>query len=197
MEQIRQSHDRTVNTILAISKKHWATYIIPLFALILGLLFVISKSYIFGIVLTFFGIIKILSNKSTSWTLTNEDLVIKSGFMPWRKTYFEIPKEDIYEAFYSRSMFGSMFGFGNLAIRRTEGTTSTFSCSGMTDPKEIMGSINSLVREIKKNPKTNTVNFTNTISLADEIQKLVELKNQGILNDDEFNVQKQRLINHR
>jgi hypothetical protein len=196
MEQIRQSHDRTVDTILATSKKHWATYIVPLFALILGLLFLIFKSYLFGIVLATFGIIKILSNKSTSWTLTNEDLVIKSGFMPWRKTSFEIPKEDIYEAFYSKSMFGSIFGFGNLAIRRTEGTTSSFSCSGMTEAKEIMGSINSLVREIKKNPKTNTINFTNNISLADEIQKLVELKNQGILNEDEFNMQKQRLINH-
>lgn len=89
-----------------------------------------------------------------------------------------------------------MFGFGNLTIRRTEGTTSTFSCYGMTDPKEIMGSVNSLVRKLKKNQKTNTVNFTNNISLADEIQKLVDLKNQGILNDDEFNAQKQMLINN-
>ncbi|MBS1572680.1 MAG: PH domain-containing protein, partial [Bacteroidetes bacterium] len=156
-----------------------------------------TKSYFLGPVLLIFGIIRIFSNKSTSWTLTNEDLVIKSGFIPWRKTYFEIPKEDIFEAFYNKSMFGSMFGFGNISIRRTEGTTSIFSCTGMTEPQEITGSINSLVREIKKSPKTQTMHFTNNISLADEIQKLVELKNQGVLNDDEFNSQKQRLINHR
>jgi hypothetical protein len=34
------------------------------------------------------------------------------------------------------------------------------------------------------------------VSLAAEIQKRVELKNQGILNDDEFSIQKQRLINY-
>ncbi len=196
MEQIRHSHDRTVDTILAISKKHWATYILPTVAVLFGLFFLLGKYNIIGIGLIFFGVTKILTNKSTSWTLTNEDLVIKSGFTPWRKLYFEIPKEDIYEALYHRTIFGSIFGFGDLSVRRTDGSTSTFSCSGMTDPKEITGSVNALVRETKKSSKNNTVNFTNNISLADEIQKLAELKNQGILNDEEFNVQKQRLINH-
>lgn len=197
MEQIGHSHDRNIDTILAISKKHWSTYIIPILAVLWGLSFLSSFFFPIGIILMFFGIFRILSNKSTFWTLTNEDLVIKSGFLSWKKTHFEIPKEDIFEAFYHKSMFGSLFGFGNLTVRRTEGTTSTFSTSGMTEPHVITGSINSLVRKIKKNPKTNIMNFTNNISLADEIQKLAELKNQGILDDTEFNIQKQRLINHR
>ena len=80
---------------MAISKKHWSTYIWPTFAVLLGLLFLIVKSYIFGFILIIVGITKVLSNKSTFWTLTEEDLIIKSGFLPWKKTYFEIPKEDI------------------------------------------------------------------------------------------------------
>ena len=195
MEQIRFSHDRNVDTILSVSKKHWSTYIIPFFGLLLGLLFLFGKTYFIGIGLLFFGILKILSNRSTSWLLTNEDLIIKSGFLPWKKTYFEIPKEDIFEAFYSHGLFANIFGYGRLTIRRTDGTTSAFSTGGMTNPKEIIGSINSLVREIKKNRKMNFLNVNNNHSIADEINKLVELRNQGLLNDEEFNIQKQRLIN--
>lgn len=197
MDQVRFSHDRTTGTILAISKKHWSTYIWPAFVVLLGLTFLLSKNYIFGSIILIIGVTKILSNKSTSWTLTDEDLIIRSGFLPWRKIYFEIPKEDIYEAFYSYGFFANIFGFGNLTIRRTEGTTSSFSCSGMTNPKEIVGSINSLVREIKKNPKANFLNINSNYSVADELQKLVELKNQGLLNEDEFNAQKRKLIDNR
>ena len=188
MEEIRHSHGRFVDTILAVSQKHWATYIIPVLFIVLGLFFLIAKNYFLGSVLSVYGIAKILSNRSTSWMLTNEDLVIKSGFLPWRKIYFEIPKEDIYEAFYHKSLFGTVFGFGTLTVRRTDGTTSAFSTTGMTDPQEITGAINSLVRELKKAPLNPTFNFTGNISMADEIQKLVELKNQGILSDEEFDI---------
>lgn len=148
-------------------------------------------------ILLIVGITKTLSNRSTSWTLTDEDLIIKSGFLPWNKIYLEIPKEDLYEALYSRGFFATIFGFGTLTIRRTEGTTSSFTTSGMTNPQEITGSINSLVREIKKKSRMNFINITNNQSVADEINKLLELKNQGLINEEEFAIQKQRLINHR
>ena len=194
MEQIGHSQGRKTETILAVSTKHWAIYILPGIATLLGLFLLIVKSYFFAGALLLYGITKILSNRSTVWVLTNEDLVIRSGFLPWRKTYFEIPKEDIYEAYYSKTMFGSFLGYATITVRRTEGSTSSFFATGMTDPGEIIGSINALVRDLKKRPQQNFVNVNAHPSLADELQKLVELKNQGLLTEEEFNAQKQKLI---
>ena len=104
------------------------------------------------------------------------------------------PKEDIYEAYYSKTMFGSFLGYATITVRRTEGSTSSFFATGMTNSGEITGSINALVRDLKKSPKQNFVNVNAHPSLADELQKLVELKNQGLLTEEEFNAQKQKLI---
>ncbi|MCB9201977.1 MAG: SHOCT domain-containing protein [Flavobacteriales bacterium] len=196
MEQIRHSHDRQVNTVLVISKKHWVTYVIPVILLIIGALSILSKNFIGGIIFLTLGIITVLANKSVSMVLTNEDLVFKSGFLPWNKTYYEIPLEDIYESYFEKGIFATIFGFASITIRRTEGTTSSFSSSGMTEAKELTGSINSLIRKIKKNTKQSFVNVNANISIADEIHKLVELKEKGILSAEEFDLHKQRLLNY-
>lgn len=197
MEQIRYSHDQISKTIIAISKKHWSTYIWPVVASVLGLILLIGKSYLLGIIFLPAGVMKILSNKSTSWILTDQELIIRSGFLPWRKTYLEIPKEDIYEAFYSNGFLANIFGYGSLTIRRTDGTTSAITNDGMTNPKEIIGAINSLVREIKKNLSGNQLNHNNLAIIADEIEKLIELKNQGLIDNEEFLFYKQKLINQK
>lgn len=197
MEQIGQPHDRRTEMIMAISKKHWATYIFPAIAVFIGIICLFTGHYLIMLLFFIAGITKLLSNKSTAWTLTNEDLIIKSGFLPWRKVYYVIPKEDIFEAYYRKSAIGTIFGYGTLNIRRTEGTTTSFHEKGMTNPDEITGSINSLIRELKKNPKVNFVNLNTNHSIADEIQKLVELKNQGLLSEEEFSAHKQKLIDNR
>lgn len=53
------------------------------------------------------------------------------------------------------------------------------------------------IEERRKNLKSNnrsTYN-NNKLSVADELLKLAELKNQGILSEEEFAVQKEKLLN--
>lgn len=46
----------------------------------------------------------------------------------------------------------------------------------------------------QKETSTNTSNAQGNISVADELRKLVQLKEEGILSDNEFEVQKKKLI---
>lgn len=193
MEKVHLSKDE--NKILCVSKKHWTSNILPIAFLVVGCVLLIYKIAFWGYIVIFASITKILSNRATTWTLSEEKLIIRSGFLSWKKTYFEIPREEFYEAFYSKSFWGMFLGYAQITIRRNEGITSSFSSKRMTNFKDITTSINTIASNIKKQkaqPQSFIIN--QNISVADEIQKLVHLKAQGILSEEEFNIQKERLL---
>jgi|GEM_PF-934583 len=49
--------------------------------------------------------------------------------------------------------------------------------------------------QLSKYPKAEQINQTNQISIADEIKKLAELKDSGILTETEFSEKKKQLLN--
>ena len=67
----------------------------------------------------------------------------------------------------------------------------------MTQNKEITGTINSMVRSLKsyKVQNSHSNSFQNNSNLSDELTKLGNLRNQGILSEEEFQIQKQKLLN--
>lgn len=186
------------STVICQSKKHWIVYVFPYFMIVLGLFFMLTtlKYYVIaGIAFIVISVMKILKYKSTQWTLTDTDLIIKSGFLPWRKTYLNIPVDTIFEAYYKHDLLSNIFGYGHLYIRRTEGMTSGFDESAMIKHGEITGKINTMIRELKK-PQTQQITpQTQKSSNIDELVKLTELHRQGAITDEEFERLKQRLIN--
>lgn len=186
------------STILCQSKKHWIVYIFPSFMILLGLIFMLLplKFYlILGIAFVVISIIKILDYKSTQWTLTESELIIKSGFLPWRRDYLEIPIDTIFEAYYRHNLLSNIFGYGHICVRRTEGVTSGFDESAMINHGEITGKINAMIRDLKE-PQTQQITpQTQKSSNIDELVKLTELHRQGALTDDEFERMKQKIIN--
>lgn len=185
-------------SIICESKKHWIVYLFPSFMIVLGLFFVLTtlKYYIIaGTIIIAFSILKILGYKSSKWILTEKNLIIKSGFLPWRKSYFDIPIDTIFEAFYKHGLLSNIFRYGHLYIRRTEGSTSAFDTPVMIKHKEITGKINAMVRELKNSIPNNVVSQQHKPYYADELIKLTELRRQGVLNDEEFEQMKQNLIN--
>lgn len=186
------------NSVVACeSKKHWVVFVIPFFMIIVGLFFMLTtmKYYIMaGIVIILFSVMKILDYKSSKWILTKNELIIKSGFMPWKKTYFDIPIENIFEAYYEHDLLSNIFGYGHLNIRRTDGSTSTFRTTKMKNQKKITSNINTMVRELKNQEKIMNIPQS-VVSTVDELYKLSQLKQQGVLTDEEFERMKQKLIN--
>lgn len=61
---------------------------------------------------------------------------------------------------------------------------------------EIMDLFAVIIDEINQRQQANNVTInTAQLSIADELQKLLVLKNQGVLSEDEFNEQKKSLLN--
>lgn len=188
----------TIDKVICTSKKYWIVYVFPCLMIFLGLIFVLSGLKYYTAVGTFFVavfVLKILGLKSTKWILTDNELIIKSGFLPWRKTYFDIPIDTIFEAYYRHNLLSNIFGYGYLYIRRTEGLTSGFKEPAMTKHGEIAGKINAMIRDLKKSQSQHFIPQQQVLSQADELLKLTELHRQGVLSDEEFQQMKQKLIN--
>lgn len=207
MAETKNSIKSSANHVAIIceSNKHWSSYILPVFFLVLGILFILfglvtSKTFriilISGIIITSSSIMKILFYKSVKWILTKENLIIKFGVLPWKKTHFEVPIENIYEAYYQFGFWGKILDFGHLNIRRTEGSTTNFKATKMTNHKLLTQTINIEIKKLKKlaNQEIYKINTTTDFSVSDELFKLNELYEKSVLTKEEFNQQKSKLL---
>lgn len=197
MNSIKSSATPDVNNVLCISRKHWSAYVFHSILFIIGLYLASSGGFwiFIGVVIMLAAAMKILSNFFVKWTLTEEEVIVEGGFLPWAKTYREIPFYDIFEAFYNPSFLGHIFGYGRLTIRRSEGTTTSFSSSCMNSNKEMTSGINTFIRKLKtKDSSITYVNNQVSISMSDELERLHELREKGILTADEFIQRKNRLL---
>ena len=198
--------------ILVESRKHPIAYVgpglllfffgIPLLINILisfGSLFQLSSILflLFALPLTFWAISQVILNIKYRWTLTEEMLIAESGFLPWDRQYYEIPIDNIYEALCRQQFLGTFFGFGDITIRRTDGSTSWFKAHTITRHKEMTTAINALVRAHKQAtaPRYAEPVASKTSSLAEELSQMLALKNQGVLSAEEFQQIKSNLIN--
>ena len=77
-----------------------------------------------------------------------------------------------------------------------EENSFTFDSSVISDERmnEVVNYIKSRVDQIKN--IGNSANVTNSISVADELLKLKQLLDMGVLSQEEFNAQKQKLLNN-
>lgn len=176
--------------VICVSSKHAIHHVL------LGLIILFSVIFSFlGIIIFILGIFWFLNIRSVKWILTENELIVKKGFLPWQKTYFEIPIEDIFEAYYTHGFFATIFGFGHLYVRRTDGTTSVFDEKMMKGHKEIVGHINSLIRDLKKKKsQANVYNIGPNFLVSEELYKLSSMFEKGLLTEEEFQQQKGRLL---
>lgn len=191
--------------VICLSKKHWSVYIFPSFLLFIGFLYFLSSfagirqdvfRLIFSVVICLLSLNRILDSKKTEWILTKDVLIIKSGFLPWRRSYFEIPIEDVYEAYYEFGFWAKIFGYGHLIVRRTEGDTSVFRTAKMTNCDNMTQRINAEVRDLKRQQmnRGGESNVNKSHFVADELSKLNDLLLKGVISKDEFLDQKKKIL---
>lgn len=186
-------------------KKHWTVYIVPSIFLLAALFFVylsfgIKTKWISVGMLVFASftavskIMKILNLASVSWTFNGRELQVRRGVLSWKKTLIQIPIFDIYDSSISNGFLGHYLNFGHISIRRTEGMTSQLSERHMAGALNFSGHVNHCVQEYKKGQ--NLVNSVKGESkdVVMMIQRLVDLKNTGVLSEEEFERLKKKVI---
>jgi uncharacterized membrane protein YdbT with pleckstrin-like domain len=191
--------------IIMETKPHWLTLIGPFFVmLIFSTLGIIIGSYGLLIILVFLGyfIYKIIQRNNNLWIVTNLRIIDEYGV--FSNNTKESPLDKINNISYLQSFLGKIFGYGNVQIQTAAeiGSTTYFS---VENPKELKDAITHMQEEYKlyqiKRQATEFANVmaagqqNNKTDVAAELEKLYELKQKGIITEEEFNNRKTKILN--
>jgi uncharacterized membrane protein YdbT with pleckstrin-like domain len=191
--------------IIMETKPHWLTMIGPfLLMLICSIMGIIIGSYGLLIVVVFVGyfIYKIIQRNNNLWIVTNLRVIDEYGV--FSNNTKESPLDKINNVSYLQSFLGKIFGYGNVQIQTAAeiGSTTYFS---VENPRELKDTITHMQEEyklyqIKKqaNEFANVmaaVQQNNKTNVAAELEKLHELKQKGILTEEEYNNRKTKILN--
>lgn len=198
--------------LLVVIRHHWLTLILPFVAWILltVLLFIFLKedntkiALIISFVTVLYPLYLYLEWKHDIWAVTNMRVVDESGlFTRYSK---ESPLDKINNVEYTQSLLGRMFGFGDVEIQ-TAAELGNTEYTMIHQPKLLKDTITHAQEEYKstqvKNQAQQLANAIkqsmpaptqSNISVSDEIQKLFDLMQKGAITQEEYIVQKNRLL---
>jgi len=191
--------------IIMETKPHWLTLAGPFFImLIVSILGFIAGSYGLLLVLVSAGyfIYKIIQRNNNLWIVTNLRVIDEYGV--FSNNAKESPLDKINNVSYLQSFLGRIFGYGNVQIQTAAevGSTTYFS---VENPKKLKDTITHMQEEYNQSHITKQANeLANAIlsgqrnkktDVAAELERLYELKQKGILTDEEYNNRKTKILN--
>ena len=187
------------------TKPHWLTLAGPFLLMLIGSTIGIAiGSYAILVVLVLLGyfIYKIIQRNNNLWAVTNLRVIDEYGV--FSNNTKESPLDKINNVSYLQSFLGKIFRYGNVQIQTAAeiGSTTYFS---VENPKELKDTITHMQVEFKQNQIIKQANElanaivlgqqNNRTDVAAELEKLYELKQKGILTDEEYNNRKTKILN--
>lgn len=152
----------------------------------------------------FFFLLSWMNTKRFTWTAEDARLVLRSGWLPWRRSEFGIAYDTIFESYFQFGPLDKLFGSRDITIRRTEGVTSNTVATNMKNGEEISSAINRKIKEAKAQRYAVPQMLSQMISeaprvdtaktLAEQLKDLAALKADGTITADEFDLMKRKII---
>ncbi len=219
--------------ILLRTHTNWTVLVVPTLIAIIALTFGIWLGNALGIIwsaviilpaLGYFGW-KYLEWKHNIWVITNFRVIDEFGIININTR--ESPLDKINNVSYSQSIWGRLFGFGNVEIQ-TAATTGETIYYNVDSPKTLKDTIThaqsnynnekmsyqvkSMMQQVQPpppqpapppattyvapppQPAQHSASQHNNHSIAAELEKLFELKQKGILTEEEYQRAKGRLL---
>ena len=151
---------------------------------------------------------KYLSWRVNIWGVTNFRVIDETGLL----NHFakESPLEKINNVSYDQTLFGRIFNYGHVEIQTAAEIGST-DYEDVHGPKLLKDTITLAQADYKTLQLTNqAIHMANAMgihksnllqsgsspgSLASELEKLYELKQKGVLSEEEYNKAKSRILN--
>ena len=192
-------------TVVLVIRPHWLILFLPSLYVVIGIIAGIligSYGYFIPLVLLCYLGYKILQRNNNLWVVTNLRVIDEDGVLSHNSK--ESPLDKINNVTYKQSFSGRIFGYGNVQIQTAAevGSTTYFT---VEKPKELKDTITEMQEEYKKSQiltqsqelakafSNSTQNQTIT-EVATEIEKLFDLKNRGILTEEEYNARKKKIL---
>jgi uncharacterized membrane protein YdbT with pleckstrin-like domain len=199
--------------LLLITRQHWIKLVLPFFAwlLLVILLFVLgwfslSATFIIILVAAIIPFVMYLNWKHNLWAVTNLRVIDETGF--FTRYSKESPLDKINNVEYDQSIWGRIFGYGDVDIQ-TAAEMGETKYDLIHHPKLLKDTITQAQEEYKKTAVANqatqlaqaiakqTGGVTSQASqqmVADELHKLFDLLQRGAITQEEYIVQKNRLM---
>jgi uncharacterized membrane protein YdbT with pleckstrin-like domain len=191
--------------IILVTKPHWLTLAIPFIIMLTGSIigFVIgSYGMLLALVLVCYFIYKIIQRNNNIWVVTDSRVIDEYGV--FSNNTKESPLDKINNVSYGQSFWGKIFGYGDVQIQTAAeiGTTTYFA---VEKPRKLKDTITLMQEEYKgdqiKKQATELASAIiagqqyNKTDVSSELEKLYDLKQKGILTEEEYNNRKTKILN--
>lgn len=191
--------------VILVTKPHWFTMVLPFLILLIGAIIgfaVGTYGLLLVLVVICYFIYKIIERNNNIWAVTNLRVIDEYGV--FSNNTKESPLDKINNVSYSQSFWGKIFGYGNVQIQTAAeiGSTTYFA---VEYPKELKDTITQMQEDYKQyqiNKQTTELasaivagQQNNKTDVAAELEKLYELKQKGILTEEEYNNRKTKILN--
>jgi uncharacterized membrane protein YdbT with pleckstrin-like domain len=195
--------------IILSTRRHW--YPSLFFPMVLSFLLVLigiglgSQRSVFYLI-AFAGVLnaiyRINYRRCDIWVVTSLRVIDEYGL--FNHYAIESPLDKINNVSFSQTLWGRQMGYGNVMIQTAAGRRAT-TYFGVENPNELKDTITTMQEEYKKTAGheqatafagvANGRQQINNTSIADELEKIYELKQKGILTEDEYNNLKLKILN--
>jgi uncharacterized membrane protein YdbT with pleckstrin-like domain len=190
--------------IMLETRPHWFTLVVPFLIMAIGLTigFLIgSYGLLIGLISVCFIIYKIVERNNNIWAVTNLRVVDEYGV--FSNNAKESPLDKINNVSYSQSFWGKIFVYGNVQIQTAAeiGSTTYYT---VQNPRKLKDTITNMQEEYKDfqiKKQASELAFAivaeqqNTkTDVSSELEKLYNLKQKGIITEEEFNTRKSKLL---
>lgn len=192
------------NVILVI-RPHWLILVWPVILAVIGVIagiYLGSYGYIIPLVLVCYLLDKIIQRNNNLWAVTNLRIIDEDGVFSVNSK--ESPLDKINNVTYNQSIWGRIFNYGNVQIQTAAeiGATTYYM---VEKPKKLKDTITTMQEEYKRSQiLSQAKEFASAISsgsqkqsrsdIAAELEKLFELKQKGIISEEEFNIGKKKIL---
>lgn len=199
--------------ILLITRQHWVRLVLPVFVWMVAATLLIwlaeTTGFIITLVVALYPLYEYLNYRSNLWCVTNLRVVDESGF--FSRYSKESPLDKINNVEFDQSIWGRIFGFGDVDIQ-TAAEMGETTYELIHHPKLLKDTITHAQEEYKKMQISNQAaelakaiaQNTNLAAapshslshnlVADELHKLFELLQKGAITQEEYVLQKRKLI---
>ena len=194
--------------ILLVTRQHWIRLVLPIFVWMVAATLLIwlagTTGFIITLALALYPVYEYLNYKSNLWCVTNMRVVDESGF--FSRYSKESPLEKINNVEYDQSIWGRIFGFGDVDIQ-TAAEMGETTYELIHHPRLLKDTITHAQEEYKKYQIGNQAEqLAKAIAathispapteqmIADELHKLFELLQKGAITQEEYIAQKRKLI---
>jgi uncharacterized membrane protein YdbT with pleckstrin-like domain len=192
------------------TRQHWfPCFFTPLLITALLLLIAVGiesgKGFFFllALIAACFATVRILQRQVNIWVVTNLRVIDEDGIFTHHAK--ESPLDKINNVSYTKGVLGRLFGYGNVMIQTAAGYGAT-TYYNVEDPELLKDMITTMQEDYNKSAvreQTQTLagfvaknqNPNLNVSVGSELEKIFELKQKGVLNEEEYNKLKTKILN--